>query len=87
MRPLLPADPAELSAFGADIERAYQEAVAFRRRHSWLSNGQVVVLERDNNALTYRISSGEKACEVKLDLSSGQLTAQAEGDLLTLGRR
>lgn len=68
LRPALPATPAELSALGSWLYRHYQELIALRRRHPWVSRGSVEVGQVTNETLVYRVSDGSHRMDVRLDL-------------------
>ncbi len=82
VRPPLPATPAELSALGAGTFAAYQDAIAFRRRNSWLATATLEVTHRDNEQLSYRLVGDGVLCDVTVDLSTGGVTASAGGETL-----
>ncbi|WP_371440123.1 hypothetical protein [Trueperella sp. HMSC08B05] len=95
IRPPLPASPEELSEFGWWMYRHYQELVAARRRHPWLVDARVEVLDKANERLSYRVTSrpgnagcpgnlGEGSLTVTIDLTAPSITlAFDDGDTVT----
>lgn len=79
VRPPLPEHPSELSTLGADIHRHYQAALALRRRNPWLATAHVEVLDKSNDAITYRSTGQGNSLEVRLDLAAGRVHIDAEG--------
>ncbi|MHA6524932.1 alpha-amylase family protein [Tessaracoccus sp. G1721] len=79
VRPPLPATPAELSPLGEPLHRAYQAAIAFRRRNPWLATATLEVLHRENAALTYRCRAAGAEAEFLVDLDAGTLTVRQNG--------
>ncbi len=54
IRPPLPATPADLLPFGEPHLRAHQQLIGLRRRHPYLFEGRVEILEVANKEITYR---------------------------------
>lgn len=79
VRPALPQTPAELSPAGCWLYRIYQELVALRRRHPWLTTGELEVVDKTNETIHYRVAGqnhvagaadgGEHTADVHLDLT------------------
>ena len=69
VRPPLPETPAELLPFGEPMLRVHKELIGLRRRHPWLVRARTERLQVTNERLTYRVSSGDDALEVELDLT------------------
>ncbi len=80
VRPPLPATPTELSRLGAPLHAAYRGAIAFRRRHPWLATAEVEVLHKDNLTLLYRVTSGDRWCEVRVDLEHPSISVVADDE-------
>lgn len=85
VRPPLPATPAELSPLGEPLHRAYQAAIAFRRRNPWLATATLEVLHRENAALSYRCQAPGAEAEFLVDLDAGTLTVRQGGSDTVLG--
>ena len=85
IRPPLPATPAELSPLGEPLHRAYQAAIAFRRRNPWLATATLEVLHRENAALSYRCQAPGAEAEFLVDLDAGTLTVRQGGSDTVLG--
>ena len=81
----LPATPAELSPLGEPLHRAYQAAIAFRRRNPWLATATLEVLHRENAALSYRCQAPGAEAEFLVDLDAGTLTVRQGGSDTVLG--
>lgn len=79
VRPPLPATPGHLSALGEPLLRAYQGAIAFRRRNPWLATASVEVLDRSNTTLAYRCHSPEGGAEFRVDLDAAIVTVRQGG--------
>lgn len=84
IRAPLPASPAELTEFGWWMYRHYQALVAARRRHPWLVDARVEVLEKANEQLTYRVSGrGDGSLTVRIDLVAPSIRLEFDdGDLV-----
>lgn len=81
IRPPLPPAPDALGEFGWWMYHHYQTLVAVRRRHPWLVDGRIEILDKANEHLTYRVTSrpsgqpgdpnlGEGALTVTIDLTA-----------------
>lgn len=68
IRPPLPATPEQLAPFGAWMRRHYQALIGLRRRHPWLTHGQLTVTGKDNTWITYRVASGARTAAVRLEV-------------------
>ncbi|PKQ31632.1 MAG: alpha-amylase [Actinobacteria bacterium HGW-Actinobacteria-2] len=79
LRPPLPDSPAQLAAEGWWLYRLHQDVIGLRRRHPWLTRGQIEVLDKTNTELTYRVSGEGRAAVVRLWLDP-QPRAQIEVD-------
>lgn len=80
VRPALPSTPEGLSPLGSRLHSDYQSAIGFRRRHPWLATGVVEVLHRDNLEIYYRCTSGERWCEVRVDLDYPSISIVADDE-------
>ncbi|SHI74309.1 Glycosidase [Tessaracoccus bendigoensis DSM 12906] len=80
VRPALPATPAEFSRLGAATYADYRGAIAFRRRHPWLAGAEVEVLHKDNLCLLYRVTAGDRWCEVRVDLAHPSISVVADDE-------
>ena len=69
VRPPFPETPAELLPFGEPMLRVHKELIGLRRRHPWLVRASTERLHVSNEQLTYRVSAGDDALEVHLDLA------------------
>lgn len=86
VRPLLPDGPGDM-AFGGDVLRHYQAAIALRRRQPWLVRAQVEVLEKQNELLRYRAFDDAHSIEVALDLATPAIHVTGEGEQIDVGPR
>ncbi|MFI6509282.1 alpha-amylase family glycosyl hydrolase [Streptosporangium sp. NPDC050855] len=71
IRPAFPDDPSLLPALspgGEEVHRLHRELIAFRRERPWLARARTTVTALTNTALSYRVSDGERAVEVTVDL-------------------
>ncbi len=66
VRPPLPDTPEELALMGRWMFELHQELIALRRRHAWLVDARVEVLETANEAIAYRVHCGTAALTVRL---------------------
>lgn len=57
IRAPLPASPADLSELGRWMYEHYRTLISLRRRHPWLTDGQIEVLHKENEKLHYRVTS------------------------------
>jgi glycosidase len=73
VRPEFPADPAELSTWGAGVFAVHQELIALRRRHPWLVRADTAVEHLDNRQLVYRSTSDAGSLLVALNLDDAEL--------------
>ncbi|AQP48768.1 alpha-amylase [Tessaracoccus aquimaris] len=85
VRPALPDSPADLSPLGEGIHREYQNLIGFRRRHPWLSTATVEVTSKSNEALTYRCTSGQRWCDVRVDLERASVSLIADDEAIDVG--
>ena len=79
VRPPFPETPAELLPFGEPMLRAHKELIGIRRRHPWLVRARTERLHVSNEQLTYRVSAGDDALEVRLDLAGTPSIVIADG--------
>ena len=79
VRPPFPEHPAELLPFGEPMLRAHKELIGIRRRHPWLVRARTERLHVSNEQLTYRVSAGDDALEVRLDLAGTPSIVIADG--------
>lgn len=68
VRPPLPATPEGLAPLGQWMFELHQALIASRRRHPWLVNARVEVLETQNEAISYRVHSGDQSLTVRLTI-------------------
>lgn len=59
VRPALPATPAELSGLGGWVFKEYQKLIGLRRRHAWLAHATTEVVDKTNERISLRSSSGD----------------------------
>jgi cyclomaltodextrinase / maltogenic alpha-amylase / neopullulanase len=69
LRPVLPETPAVLSLPAASMFELHRELIALRRRHPWLTRGQVEVLDTVNGAIRYAVTGDGHRLEVRLTLA------------------
>jgi glycosidase len=79
VRPPFPETPAELLPFGEPMLRAHKELIGIRRRHPWLVRARTERVHVSNEQLTYRVSAGDDALEVRLDLAGTPSIVIADG--------
>ena len=65
VRPALPATPAELSPLGGWIFTEHQALIGLRRRHPWLRQAHVEVLDKSNETISLRCFAAEH--ELRID--------------------
>ena len=84
VRPVLPSDPSELSELGWWLYREHQALIGLRRRHPWLVHADLEVLDKTNETISYRVSSGDQSLQVDLWLtpSRGVRIRTDEGETL-----
>lgn len=68
VRPPLPATPEELAPLGEWMHALYRELIASRRRHPWLVDAGVEVLETANESISYVVRSGTESLSVHLTI-------------------
>ena len=72
IRPVFPANPADLSNLGADTLRAHQNLLGLRRRHPWLVDARTESLDLTNERYVYRTGvPGVEPLIVELDVRDG----------------
>ena len=72
IRPVFPANPADLSNPGADTLRAHQNLLGLRRRHPWLVDARTESLDLTNERYVYRTGvPGVEPLIVELDVRDG----------------
>jgi hypothetical protein len=59
--------------------RAHKELIGIRRRHPWLVRARTERVHVSNEQLTYRVSAGDDALEVRLDLAGTPSIVIADG--------
>lgn len=69
LRPPLPASPDQLAPQGRWMFDLYRQLIGMRRRHPWLTTATVEVLDKSNEALSYRVTKDDHSCEVSLTLN------------------
>ena len=82
IRQPLPGSPSELSTLGAQLHRWYQQLIGFRRRHAWLSTGQLAVTYKDDGVLDYSISTADQRVDVHIDYAARTMAIVAPDEEL-----
>jgi cyclomaltodextrinase / maltogenic alpha-amylase / neopullulanase len=72
VRPPFPAGPDELSPLGLDVFHRHQELIAVRRRHPWLHDARVEVLDVGNSLIVFRCRSGDDGLVVLLSVDDAE---------------
>lgn len=68
VRPAFPADPSGLADPGWPLYHRHQELLGLRRRHRWLVDGELAVLELANAAMAYAVAGDGERLVVLLNL-------------------
>ena len=84
IRQPLPDSPSKLSSLGEPLHRWYQQLIGFRRRHAWLSTGQLAVTNKADGVLDYCVSNGEQRVDVHVDYSARHMAIVAADEELHL---
>ena len=73
VRPPFPDSPADLAAWGLQIQRAHQDLIGLRRRHPWLVKARTTTMELDNTHFSYRSTAPDQPdfIDVEIDLKEG----------------
>ena len=82
VRPLFPADPSELSGFGARAHHVHQELIGLRRRHPWLQHARTEKVSLTNRAFAYD-AVGRHGQRLRVSLSldpTPRASVSGEGD-------
>lgn len=82
IRQPLPESPSELSTLGAQLHRWYQQLIGFRRRHAWLSTGQLAVTYKADGVLDYSISTADQRVDVHVDYAARRMSIVAPDEEL-----
>ena len=82
IRQPLPESPSELSTLGAQLHRWYQQLIGFRRRHAWLSTGQLAVTYKADGVLDYSISTADQRVDVHVDYAARKMSIVAPDEEL-----
>ncbi len=69
VRPELPATPEELSELGREMFGLHRDLIALRRRHPWLTRGDVEVLDTENEAIRYAVTADGHRLDARLTLA------------------
>lgn len=86
VRPVLPEDPAELTELGDWMHGWHRELIAFRRRHAWLTDARVEVLDLANEEIRYRVAGDGGRADVRVALGTTVSVSIAADDGETLTR-
>lgn len=68
LRPALPETPVVLPPPAAAMFELHRELIALRRRHPWLTRGQVEVLDTGNGDIRYTVTGGGHRLDASLTL-------------------
>ena len=68
LRPPLPGTPEELSGLGRWLYPVYEALIALRRRHPWLTRGEIEVVDTENTRLVYRVTGAADGAEHRADV-------------------
>ncbi|HSN42969.1 MAG TPA: alpha-amylase family glycosyl hydrolase, partial [Propionibacteriaceae bacterium] len=68
VRPIFPASVADISPIGAPVLRAYQDLIAIRRRHPWLTHAATTAVTLTNTHYVYDVV-GRAGERLRVDLS------------------
>jgi cyclomaltodextrinase len=68
LRPALPATPAELAPSGWWLYRLHQDLIGLRRRHPWITRGDVRVTGQGSTWISYETAGAGHCLAARLDL-------------------
>lgn len=68
VRPALPASPDDLSPLGSWMFRLYQDLIGLRRRHPWLAEASIDIVDKANDWITWACVVGDDRVVVTLSL-------------------
>lgn len=80
IRPPLPETPAGLLPDGEWLHRHYQALIGLRRRNPWLTRGNLAVLDKQNESITYAVRGSGHEAVVALDLRDPRASVRIDGD-------
>jgi cyclomaltodextrinase / maltogenic alpha-amylase / neopullulanase len=68
VRPGFPSDPASLAGVAPATFELHQRLLGLRRRHPWLVDARIDLIEVDNTAIAVKLSSGDESLTVALNV-------------------
>ena len=85
IRQPLPESPTKLSTLGEPLHRWYQQLIGFRRRHPWLSTGELAVTNKADGILDFAVSRDAEQVNVHLDYTRKSIDIVATDEELHHG--
>lgn len=79
LRPALPESPSVLALSAAAMFELHRELIALRRRHPWLTRGQVEVLDTANDTIRYAVTGDGHRLDAALTLDPATVELVFDG--------